>query len=366
MTTPKATCSVDDCERLAGKDGWCTFHRNRWRKGIPFDRPYRCKQTLKPQCSIDGCVRPVHGQGWCSLHHGRWLAHGDPNIVIAPKDAKRKPGRVTKICPTCGSEFSIKISHAAKTTYCKRACYLAVAQSPREPQPCAGCGKLVPPESESAKWCSRACRSRHPDAQATVSAWREKNKEKRKEYDRIRHAADPVHHRATVAAWRKANPDKVSASNKAWIRANKERKEATRKAWALAHPRDPDEKRAYNAAYRVANRDRLSACMKAWAKANPDKTRAYGQKRRAYIRRVPHEPVSYRYLHERDGGKCPFCHKRINLDLLYPDPLSPSVDHIIPLSRGGDDTRANKQLTHLVCNYRKHTKALGEQLRLIG
>jgi hypothetical protein len=37
-----------------------------------------------------------------------------------------------------------------------------------------------------------------------------------------------------------------------------------------------------------------------------------------------------------------------------------------PLSRGGDDTRANVQLAHFLCNARKGAAGGGEQLALIG
>ena len=39
--------------------------------------------------------------------------------------------------------------------------------------------------------------------------------------------------------------------------------------------------------------------------------------------------------------------------LHWPDRRSPSVDHVVPLSRGGDDTLANVKLSHLTCNLSK-------------
>jgi 5-methylcytosine-specific restriction endonuclease McrA len=33
-----------------------------------------------------------------------------------------------------------------------------------------------------------------------------------------------------------------------------------------------------------------------------------------------------------------------------PHPKAPTIDHIIPLAHGGDDTRANVQLAHFLCN----------------
>lgn len=48
-----------------------------------------------------------------------------------------------------------------------------------------------------------------------------------------------------------------------------------------------------------------------------------------------------------------------------PDNGSATIDHIIPLSKGGRDEPANVQLAHLLCNCKKHTSAVGEQMRLI-
>lgn len=62
---------------------------------------------------------------------------------------------------------------------------------------------------------------------------------------------------------------------------------------------------------------------------------------------------SIRALAVRDGIDCGICHMPVNLALLWPDPTSPSVDHVIPRARGGSDDPSNLQLAHLTCNCRK-------------
>ncbi len=72
---------------------------------------------------------------------------------------------------------------------------------------------------------------------------------------------------------------------------------------------------------------------------------------------------------ERDGWRCqiPGCKRRpIRKDAAYPHPRSPSVDHIIPLSLGGDDTAVNKRAAHLVCNVARGNRVGVEQLPLFG
>jgi len=56
---------------------------------------------------------------------------------------------------------------------------------------------------------------------------------------------------------------------------------------------------------------------------------------------------------QRDGTQCAGCHTPIDLTLEYPSPMSKSIDHITPISKGGMHTLDNTQLMHLVCNVSK-------------
>ncbi|KNX39497.1 hypothetical protein VV01_14575 [Luteipulveratus halotolerans] len=69
---------------------------------------------------------------------------------------------------------------------------------------------------------------------------------------------------------------------------------------------------------------------------------------------------------KRDGFKCGLCGRRVAMDLVWPHPMSPSLDHVVPLSEGGDHAPANVQLAHLRCNVSKGARGGGEQLALIG
>jgi len=66
--------------------------------------------------------------------------------------------------------------------------------------------------------------------------------------------------------------------------------------------------------------------------------------------------VTDQQILKRDEWACqiPGCELGpIQVDMVHPHPLSPSIDHIVPLSRGGDDTQANKCAAHLACNVRR-------------
>lgn len=101
----------------------------------------------------------------------------------------------------------------------------------------------------------------------------------------------------------------------------------------------------------------------------PGESRRQGhRKRRAAKMAVPSERYATTEIAERDGWRCQICKRAVPRSASYPDPRSASIDHIIPLSQGGADVRANVQLAHLRCNVTKgaRTSPAGDQLRLIG
>ena len=61
-------------------------------------------------------------------------------------------------------------------------------------------------------------------------------------------------------------------------------------------------------------------------------------------------------LRARDGDACGICGGAVEAGRRHPDPMSPSVDHVIPWSRGGANEPGNCQLAHLVCNLRKNDR----------
>lgn len=65
---------------------------------------------------------------------------------------------------------------------------------------------------------------------------------------------------------------------------------------------------------------------------------------------------SAKQLANRDGIECKICDKPVDMTLVHPDLMRGSVDHIIPLSRGGSNEPDNVQLTHLHCNIKKNNR----------
>ncbi len=57
---------------------------------------------------------------------------------------------------------------------------------------------------------------------------------------------------------------------------------------------------------------------------------------------------------------CGICGKPVDFERKYPHPLSPCIDHIIPVAKGGHPSDLdNLQLAHWTCNRQKSDKLLG-------
>lgn len=84
-------------------------------------------------------------------------------------------------------------------------------------------------------------------------------------------------------------------------------------------------------------------------------------------RNRPDKDGSHRLAFERNKKKiyatqcaCGICGKAVDFGLRYPHPLSPCIDHIIPVARGGHPSDMdNMQLAHWACNRMKADKLVG-------
>jgi hypothetical protein len=109
-------------------------------------------------------------------------------------------------------------------------------------------------------------------------------------------------------------------------------------------------------------------CRRAAEKRQMTVRRYEGGKYRVRARRwgVPYEPIKNLDILERDGWVCGICASRIWKHAKCPHPKSPSMDHIVPMSRGGGHVRANVQAAHYGCNAHKGAGSVGSQLLLVG
>ena len=98
-----------------------------------------------------------------------------------------------------------------------------------------------------------------------------------------------------------------------------------------------------------------------WKRRNPERLRELGRehvrRRRARILETQVDKFTDKDVRMAHGDICYLCNEKINFRLKHPNPKSPSLDHVIPLSRGGTHTLDNAAMVHYVCNQKKGVKA---------
>jgi 5-methylcytosine-specific restriction endonuclease McrA len=92
-----------------------------------------------------------------------------------------------------------------------------------------------------------------------------------------------------------------------------------------------------------------------WRKDHPEHDVAKHRRRRAFKLDLLSEPYTLAGIAERDGYMCqwPPCGLPVDMMLSGLETWGPTVDHVIPVSKGGPDTPGNVQLMHRRCNIRK-------------
>lgn len=73
-----------------------------------------------------------------------------------------------------------------------------------------------------------------------------------------------------------------------------------------------------------------------------------------------YEPVRPQEVFARDGWICGICSESVDPSVKWPDRRSASLDHIVPLAKGGDHSYANVQCSHLSCNQIKSARVAYE------
>lgn len=56
---------------------------------------------------------------------------------------------------------------------------------------------------------------------------------------------------------------------------------------------------------------------------------------------------------ERDGFVCQLCNLPIDMELVFPHRMFPTIDHVVPLAAGGTHEPGNVQAAHFACNASK-------------
>lgn len=207
---------------------------------------------------------------------------------------------------------------------------------------CSTCSDVKPLEEFS--FDRRRPDSRQARCRECVKAYQKRYKQDNRERYLELRRQEAARRKEKVRAYHQANAEKLREQSRAW--------EAALTGAQLDARREAH--RSASAAYRLKNTDVCNERIRAWKKANPDKAAETTHRRRAWKsgNGTP-EKFTRSEIGERDGWTCGICDLPVDKTLRWPDRMSPSLDHIVPLSRGGLHARANSRITHWICNVRR-------------
>lgn len=122
--------------------------------------------------------------------------------------------------------------------------------------------------------------------------------------------------------------------------------------------RNPERTRELSRAWTERNKEKSKESHRKYYHSNKEKYEKYWARRRADKLNVHREPWNRLEIAERDNWTCQICFQAIeNMPKeKYRDPMYLNIDHVVPISKGGDDAPHNLQATHSVCNKRKWVK----------
>lgn len=160
---------------------------------------------------------------------------------------------------------------------------------------------------------------------------------------------------AAERAYRETHREERAAYQRAYYEKHRENITAAQRAYYEAHR---EEEAARSRARYEANPEREAARKRDWRKANRGLVSVYQARRRALKAGAPRvEKIDRAYVYERDGGRCHICRKKAPQRGFH-------LDHLIPLSKGGEHTHDNVAVAHASCNARRGAGRLPAQLRL--
>ena len=186
---------------------------------------------------------------------------------------------------------------------------------------------------------------------------------------------------AYMKANREANPEIFAARKAAYYQRNKQKEIDRVKRWAVENR---EAKRAYAREYRAKNAERdkprrketylkhRDAVIKRsceWNKNNPERAAQFRaayqrspagrkvmehsrHKRRAAINAGPIDRIYIEDLAAMCSNRCGICGRKVKV-------AERTIDHIVPLSKGGLHVWSNVQLAHGRCNSGKGARLLG-------
>lgn len=136
---------------------------------------------------------------------------------------------------------------------------------------------------------------------------------------------------------------------KTYYKSHKKQQLARMRSWRETHS---EEKAARARRWYQANKQETISRASRWQKAHPEQRRAIvyrgNMKRRARLAQVAYEPIDRNVIFAYDDYRCVYCGSAENLTL----------DHIVPVAKGGAHIEDNLVTACLHCNISKGMKTL--------
>jgi 5-methylcytosine-specific restriction endonuclease McrA len=198
------------------------------------------------------------------------------------------------------------------------------------------------------KYCSRQCRFDY-------LAWRT-------EVRRVQAEGDSWGDNITVPCLVCAKPFNTSGNRSRICSVGCKNKQAADRARAKYIPKEPG---CCGDCGMPLERATMEYCPKCSRARLRQAKRISNRNREKIIKINTVEIVNPLVVYNRDGWVCQLCLGKIKKNSKQNDPLEATLDHIIPISKGGEHSYKNVQCAHRQCNAVKSDKTEG-QLRLFG
>lgn len=271
------------------------------------------------------------------------------------RDARRtKPKRISPI-PRLDTESGIEVKLC---TTCRKEKPLAAFSWEKKPRGkegyranCRECRKI---QTRTRYWSDP---EKHRQAARDAVA---RDPERTKEIQRNYYLRHPDRMKARRIAGKLRNPD---YSREYYLR-NKDRAAMVGAAWRNRVKSDPARLAAHRSQshdYYTKNKDRLRGIRREWARNNPDYIWRKCAERRARKKQTAGiEKIDRNAIIQRDRATCYLCGDILDTATTFPHVKYITLDHVIPLARGGTHTTDNLHVACHSCNSRKGDNLLSE------
>jgi len=205
-------------------------------------------------------------------------------------------------------------------------------------------------------------RKYYQDNQEKILAYRKSNKVGKAEYDKRYRRNNKAEINLNHKKWRDSNKDKIAKSGERYRKNNREKilkiYYLNNKEKELAYWRKHrDRTLKYKRKYREENKDNILDKARKYNKTENGKAtkQRATYKRRIIIKNTINNLTSEEWLNilKEHNFKCVYC------GVCFDENNLPTRDHIIPISKGGDNTKNNIVPSCRNCNSKKYNKIIG-------